>query len=119
MLPILTNLKNSISCSLKKINNIGQTANNNNNNNVNNDKQKFNNNKNNSESYLIKNSFDSGINNFEIVLEEDRKDLKKKLGEKLKSKSLSKREKTYQDYMNKRFSTVTTRSEFYLNNLKL
>ena len=102
MLPILANLKNSISCSLKKLNNSSQNA-------------SSDNNSNNKHAHLsIKNSLDSGINNLELRSDEENRQYKK-LFDKKKSKSLTKREKTYQDYMTKRFSSVTTRSEFYLN----
>ena len=102
MLPILTNLKNSISCSLKKINNVGH------------------NNKNES-GYQSKKSFDIGINNIEYGNESHenhhQNQSKKKGLCKKKSKSFSKSDKNYyyQDYMSKRFSMVTTRSEFFLN----
>jgi hypothetical protein len=104
MLPILTNLKNSISSSLKKINNISHTSKNEN-------------------DYQTKISFDSGINNFEFKDNENREhynsqhQIKKKICCKKKSKSFTKNDKNnyYQDYMNKRLSIMTTRSEFYLN----
>jgi len=100
MLPILTNLKNSISSSLKKINNISHH------------------NSKNENDYQTKISFDSGINNFEFGDNENHDhQIKKKFCCKKKSKSFTKHDKNnyYQDYMNKRLSIMTTRSEFYLN----